>query len=82
MISFNIKCHAQEIYHVQILYHILIYHMYQLKYHEVGEMIKTLPEPPSYSSVSVTVMVPKTVKQERVLVKQCQLQENRNKTRL
>ena len=30
MIDFNIKCHAQEIYHVQILYHIVIYHMYQV----------------------------------------------------
>jgi hypothetical protein len=38
MISFNIKCRAQEIYHVQIIYHMLIYHMYQLKYHEVGGM--------------------------------------------
>jgi hypothetical protein len=41
MVSFNIKCHAQEIYHVRILYHILIYHMYQFRYHEVGEMIET-----------------------------------------
>jgi hypothetical protein len=41
MISLNIKRHAQEIYHVRILYHILIYHVYQLKYHEVGEIIET-----------------------------------------
>ena len=32
MIDFNIKCHAQEIYHVQILYHIVIYHMYQVSW--------------------------------------------------
>ena len=41
MISFNIKWYAQETYHVQILHHILTYHMYQLKYHEVGEVIQT-----------------------------------------
>lgn len=42
MISFNIKWHAQETYHLQILHHILTCHMYQLKYHEVGEMIRSL----------------------------------------
>jgi hypothetical protein len=38
-LSFITICHAQQIIHAQILHEILTYYDYQIKYHEVQEII-------------------------------------------